>query len=98
MHQGSMLWSRFSAIFPNLRRTNWSIFLFWLKLCHKLAVFWLKPAIFVPDFFAENVSGIILMVYVKSSKMLESTIPTRVTRLVSEKIAQDLPQPKLCQN
>jgi hypothetical protein len=49
IEQGSMLWSKFSAIFDNFRRKNWRFSqnpMLWSQFLQKLAVVWAKNANF----------------------------------------------------
>jgi hypothetical protein len=61
---GSMLWSQFSAIFANFGEKN-GVFLkshVMIKFLHNLALFWVKNANFLPNFFGENIFKIITSV------------------------------------
>jgi hypothetical protein len=58
IYQGSMLWSQFSAIFANFRRKNWRFTKknnVMIKCFHKLALFWVKNAIFCENFINHNI-------------------------------------------
>jgi hypothetical protein len=55
--QGLMLWSQFSAIFDNFQRKN-GVFLknqCYDQIFHNLALFWVKNANLVAEFFCENI-------------------------------------------
>jgi hypothetical protein len=54
---GRMSWSQFSAIFDNFQRKN-GVFLknqCYDQIFHNLALFWVKNANLVAEFFCENI-------------------------------------------
>jgi hypothetical protein len=69
--QGSMLWSQFSAIFPNFRQ-KWrlsQIPMLWSNIFQNLALFRVKNVNFFAKLFCENILIII------------TSVPVRVVRV-----------------
>jgi hypothetical protein len=84
-----MLWSQFSAIFPNFRRKNWRFSqkpMLWSQFLQKLAVVWAKNANFFAKFFGENILKIITSVPA-GTPILQIFSPKNLAKNLANKLA-----------